>query len=231
MDIKFLLNHKTFRFVLLFLILLGGFALIKFLNIDIEHFHKQLSGYPILISGIIFIFLYVVITFFVWFGTIDIFRLAASLLFGAYWGTLFVWIAELINAYSLFHLSRKLGQEYIQERFKLNKKRIEEAKKSSSLLGIFALRLNPLVPFRVMDLAFGLTRVEFKTYFMGIVISSLIRIFWLQLILVGVGTNALKDIPAVMEYFQQNPWIVSFSGIYFLCVIILSIIALILRRK
>lgn len=224
-------QHKSFKFILLVLILLGGFFLIKFLNIDIEHYRENLASYPLTVSGPIFILLYVLVTFFMWFGTIDIFRLSASILFGAYWGTLFVWIAELINAFNLFYLSRKLGQEYVMERFHIKQKRIDQAQGGSSVLSIFALRFNPLVPFRVMDLAYGLTRVEFKTYFAGIVISSLIRIFWLQLILAGVGANVFKDMPAVMDYLQRNPLIIIFSAVYFLCVIILSIVALVVKIR
>ncbi len=222
-------QNKTVRFCLLITLLLICYFIGRHFSIDIEHYRDFLKGFPVLISGLIFIVLYVIITFFVWFGTIDLFRISASILFGAYWATLFVWIAELINAFTLFHLSRKLGQEYVLSKFKLDPKDLNKTKKDISFFNVFTLRSNPLIPFRLMDLGYGLTRISFGKYLGAISISSLIRIFWLQLILEGVGTNIFKDTNVIVEYLNVHPLVIIFSGIYFLIVIVLTIVAVVLK--
>ena len=223
------LSNKAYRFFLLLLILTGCFIIGRFLNIDAEGYRKTLNQFPIFISGLIFILLYVMVTFFIWFGTIDLFRISASLIFGAYWGTLFVWIAELINAFALFHISRKLGQEYVLSKFKMEEKDLTKTKDNAGFLGVFTLRINPLVPFRLMDLGYGLTRITFRKYLSAISVSSLVRIFWLQLILAGVGAAVFKDFSAVNRYLTENPLVLMFSGLYFLSVVLLSLVVVILK--
>ena len=63
--------------------------------------------------------LYVVLTFFIWFGPKDVFRIASGVIFGAEISTIYITIAETVNAILLFMLSRIFGREYIEKKFKL----------------------------------------------------------------------------------------------------------------
>lgn len=221
------LPSPTIRFFFFLLIILGLWLLGKFFNIDVLQYQALLKEYPLWLSASLFILLYVVVTFLVWFGTIDIFRISAAILFGGVVSTVIVWVAELINAFMLFHLSRKLGRDYVVEKFRLKAKYIEQAKERPSAFGVFVLRFNPLVPFRIMDLAYGLSKLRFKTYFKGIVFSSLVRIFWLQSIIAIVGQTAFKNPSLLIASLPEHPFILIYSAVYFLSVLILSVVAVI----
>ena len=102
-------------------------------------------------------------------------------------------------------------------------------KEDASLLGVAAWRINPLIPFRLMDLGYGLTPISFKKYFLAIVVVTFFRILWLQCILEGVGASLFKDVPAALDYFIENPIFLRYSGIYFLAVLGLTVVAIMAR--
>src|SRR5436189_110289 len=86
--------------------------------------------------------------------------------------------------------------------------------------------MNPLVPFRFMDLGFGLTKLPFTKYFLAVVLGSPLRIFWLQFILAGVGEALFKNPSALLDYLMAHQNVLFLSGIYFIGVIIATIIAI-----
>lgn len=157
-----------------------------------------------------------------------------AILFGPVVSTIFVWLAEMGNAFALFYLSRNLGREFVEQKFKLKSQQLDRVKEDSTYFGIFTLRINPLIPFRFMDLGAGLTSITFRKYFNGILLASLLRIFWLQSILAGIGTSIFQDIETARKFLMDNPIIVIYSALYFLVVIVFTIIALVakfVRRK
>ena len=222
-------QNKTFQFCILIALLFVFIFVGRYFNFDVERCREVLSKFPIVLSGLIFVVAYVVTTTFIWMGPKDVFRVVGAILFGAYVSTVFVWIGEMFNATILFFLSRKLGREFVQKKFNIGEGHLDKIKKEAGILGILALRINPLVPFRFLDLGYGLSRVSFKKYLSVIVIASGPRIFWLQFILADVGANVFKDIPALTAYFQNHPFIVQYSGMYFLLVIVLTILGV--KRK
>jgi uncharacterized membrane protein YdjX (TVP38/TMEM64 family) len=52
---------------------------------------------------------------------------------------------------------------------------------------IFLLRLNILIPYRVLDICFGLSKVSFKKYIVAVIAASLPRIFFLQFLVAMIG--------------------------------------------
>ena len=182
--------------------------------------------YPIALSGGIFIVLYIWLTIFTWIGPIDLFRVTGAVLFGPYYSTIFVYIAEMIIATILFNLSRKLGREYVQQRFKLKSKDIEDIKKDSGLFMLFTLRINPIVPYRVLDVVYGLTKMPFRSYFLIALIASFPRIFCLQFILAAVGAAVFKNPQALSSYLLGNRQVTLTAGLYLLLVFLLFFIAL-----
>ncbi|MCK5260241.1 MAG: TVP38/TMEM64 family protein [Candidatus Omnitrophica bacterium] len=227
-------NNKVLKFVLFLFILAACWYLGRVFDVDVPYYQKILARYPLALSGLIFVLLYVVTTTFIWFGPKDVLRIASAILFGAYVSTVFVWIGEMINATVMFYLSRILGREYVQQRLGAQSKKLEKMKDDSSFLGVLAWRINPLAPFRLMDLGYGLTQISFKKYFCAIVIVSFFRILWLQFILAGIGTSLFEDISAMMDYFRAHPVVLRYSGLYFLAVIAVTIMAVaarFLRRR
>ena len=223
------MKNRTLKFILFIIVIIVCWGIGRYYDFDLEYFQEFFSQFPVVLSGLIYVPLYIVLTFFVWVGPKDIFRVLGALLFGPYISTLFVWIAELGNAFVLFHFSRKLGREFIEKKFNLKPSRLDHVKENSSYFGVLTLRINPLVPFRFMDLGAGLTSITFKKYFNGILIASLVRIFWLQSILAGVGIAMFKDLNALQEFLLNNPTVIIYSALYFLVVIICTIIALVMK--
>ncbi len=222
------MKSSLFKFLILVGIIALGIVLGRFFNVTLDDVRSFFTQFPIIVSGIVFVLLYVVATTFILFGPKDILRTAAAFIFGPYVSTAFVWIGEVCNAVILFSISRSLGREYVQAKFNLKSETIEGVQhQGMSAFGIFVLRINPLIPFRLMDLSFGLSRVDLKKYISVCVIGSIPRIFWLQYIIHGVGANMFKDMASVQQYLLDNRAVLLYSLTYFLLIIVLSLAAFI----
>jgi len=222
-------NKKLLKFIVFLTIFLACWFLGRVFKFDVVSFRDFLLGFPLLLSGLIFVVLYVGTTTFIWFGPKDVLRISSAILFGAVVSTIFVWIGEMINAVVMFHLSRILGREYVQQRLRVKSKELDQMQDDSSFLGLIAWRVNPLIPFRLMDLGFGLTRVPFRKYFIAIIAISFFRILWLQFILAGIGANIFSDITVMLDYFLDNEQVVMFSMLYFLAVFVITVAAVLMR--
>jgi len=222
-------KNTTLNFVVFILILVICWVLGRVFHFNAETFRKVLAQYPIALSGIIFVVLYVLTTTFIWFGPKDVFRIAGAILFGGYVSTIFVWIAEMVNVVIMFQLSRILGRGFVEKKFRLRSADIDKVKKDSSFFGILALRVNPIIPFRLMDLGFGLSPVSLKKYWMIAFAASLPRIFWLQVILAEIGVGLLQRPKELIEYLIVHSEFIILSACYFAVVIILTIVAIIVK--
>ncbi len=222
-------NKKFLKFIIFLAIFLACWYLGRVFKFDVALYRELLSGFPLLLSGLIFVVLYVGTTTFIWFGPKDVLRISSAILFGTVVSTIFVWIGEMINAAVMFHLSRTLGREYVQQRFRVKSKELDQMQDDSSFLGLIAWRINPLIPFRLMDLGFGLTRVLFRKYFIAIIAISFFRILWLQFILAGIGANLFSDIAVMLDYFLDNQQVVMLSMLYFLAVFVITVSAILMR--
>jgi len=150
-------------------------------------------------------------------------------LFGAYISTVFIWIAEMCNIAILFHISRVLGRDFVEQRMGKRLASLDEKIEQSGFWGIFALRIVPLVPFRFLDLAAGLTKISFRKYFLVSAIGSPLRIFWIQFILAGISDSMLRNasfsemIPALVTYISRNTLVFFWSLAYGIAALIILI--------
>ena len=222
-------QNKVLKFTFFLAILGSCWYLGRIFKVDVPYYQTLLSSYPVTISGFIFVLLYVGTTTFIWLGPKDVLRISSAIIFGAMLSTVFVWIGEMINAAIMFHLSRVLGREYVQQRLGVKPEKLDQMKDVSSVLGVIAWRINPLIPFRLMDLGFGLTKITFAKYFFAIIAISFVRIYWLQFILAGIGINIFEDYSSMLKYLQNNPHAIQLSAVYFLVVIVVTVIAVGLR--
>jgi len=94
-----------------------------------------------------------------------IMTLAVGAVFGLGWGTLIVSFASAIGATLAFFTSRFLLRDWVQQRFGLQLAALNEGVKREGALYLFTLRLLPLVPFFVLNLAMGLTPIGTWTYY------------------------------------------------------------------
>jgi pyruvate/2-oxoglutarate dehydrogenase complex dihydrolipoamide dehydrogenase (E3) component/uncharacterized membrane protein YdjX (TVP38/TMEM64 family) len=91
--------------------------------------------------------------------------LAAGALFGVAWGTLLVSFASSIGAVLAFLAARFLLRDGVQRRFGPRLKEINRGLERDGPMYLFTLRLVPLVPFFVINLAMGLTAIRTWTFF------------------------------------------------------------------
>jgi uncharacterized membrane protein YdjX (TVP38/TMEM64 family) len=194
---------------------------------DTANLQKFLLEFPLWYSGISYIFFYVVVTFFIFFSK-DVLWLIAAVIFKPVLATLFICIAETINAFILFYLARYLGRAYVSKQVTGKYKTLDRRIGNISFFWLFIFRVAPLIPYRFLDLAAGLTRISFRKYLVAVVIGSPIKMFWIEYILYGVGTKIIKNPWAVVEYFATNKILLLFSLVYVLLVIL---VLLKLRKK
>jgi len=91
--------------------------------------------------------------------------LAAGAVFGLVTGTLLVSFASSLGATLAFLLSRFLLQEYVENKFGPTAERINKGVETEGGYYLFTLRLVPLFPFFVINLAMGLTRMKTLTFY------------------------------------------------------------------
>lgn len=213
------LNKSRFQFLAFTVSLLLLWYLGRLFPIDTQGLQKWLERYPLFARGAWFIVLYVVITFFV-FVSKDFFWLAGALLFGAVYSTLFIVISETINAFILFYFSRSLGKGYLDQALGGMYKKLDEKLAGMHFFWLFVFRAAPLIPYRFLDLAAGLTSVRFKKYLAAVILGTPLKTFWMQTILVGVGQNIYSHPYAVGEYLISHKGLYVFSLVYLLLVVL-----------
>jgi uncharacterized membrane protein YdjX (TVP38/TMEM64 family) len=71
----------------------------------------------------------------------------------------------------------------------------------------------PLIPYRVLDISFGLSRFSLKKYLLVVIIASPPRIFIIQFVLAAIKSMSVEKI---VEYFSANSFIALVFFIYFI---------------
>lgn len=212
---------RRYKYETEFLIFIFAIVLIwysgRYFHIDTHALQGSLERLPLFYSGIVYVALYVIVTFFIFFSK-DVFWLMGAVLFGPFLSALFICIAETINAFILFYLARSLGRVYIKRRLSEKYKRLDDKLGNINFFWLFIFRAAPLIPYRFLDLGAGLTRINFRRYLTAVVFGSPLKIFWIQYILFGLGKNAFNPY-ALAEYFLNNKALFLFSLIYIILVI------------
>jgi uncharacterized membrane protein YdjX (TVP38/TMEM64 family) len=226
-------NNQSVRFIVFVIVLVICFLVGRTFKVDLAACKDFLYSLPIFLSGIIFVILYVGLTCLIWFGPKDFLRVSSALIYGPYWSTVFVCVGEMLNLVVMFHLSRRLGRDYVQSKFNIKPADLDKVKEKGSIWGILALRINMLFSYRVLDLAYGLTQVEFKKYFWTSFFAAPLRIFVVQAVLSAIDLSKLKDPSGMFQYFTD--FLLSRQDILILCmsyvviVMVISIVAVILK--
>lgn len=91
--------------------------------------------------------------------------LLAGALFGFYFGSLIVSFASTIGATLAMLTSRFLIREWAERRFSGQAKKINSGMLKEGAYYLFSLRLIPLIPFFVINLALGLTRIKVVVFY------------------------------------------------------------------
>ena len=94
-----------------------------------------------------------------------ILTLAGGAVFGLLWGTLIVSFASTIGATLAFLAARFLFRDAVKSRFGERLKAIDAGVAKEGALYLFTLRLVPVFPFFVINLAMGLTNLKTQTFY------------------------------------------------------------------
>jgi uncharacterized membrane protein YdjX (TVP38/TMEM64 family) len=180
--------------------------------VNLELIQEKLVGWPLAYSGAVFVLLYVIVTFFIWFSK-DAFWLMSAVIFGPYVSAVLILLAEFINAGVLFSLSRNLGRGFLEKNLSGRYKRLDEKIRGINFFWLLLFRAAPLIPYRFLDIAAGLTGISFRRYFYAVLMGSPLKIFWIQNILYGVGKNVYNP-RALGEYMLGNKLLLSLSILY-----------------
>jgi len=91
--------------------------------------------------------------------------LAGGAVFGLFWGTVIVSFASTIGATLAFLAARFLFRDAVKSRFGARWREIDEGVNREGAFYLFTLRLIPLFPFFIINLAMGLTALSTQTFY------------------------------------------------------------------
>ncbi len=212
-------NKHEIGFLVLIIALILMCYLGRYFHIDTSVLQRSLGRFPLLFRCALYIVLYVIVTFFIFFSK-DVFWLMGAVLFGPALSALFICISEVINAGILFYLARHLGRAYVEKSLTEKYKKLDERLGKINFFWLFIFRVAPLIPYRFLDLAAGLTRIHFRRYLAAVIFGTPLKMFWIQYILFGVGESMFKNPYALVDYFLANKTLLVFSFMYFILVIL-----------
>ncbi|MGB5324181.1 MAG: FAD-dependent oxidoreductase [Pseudomonadales bacterium] len=91
--------------------------------------------------------------------------LAGGALFGLFWGTVAVSFASTIGSLLAFLAARYLLRDWVQQRFAARMQKIDEGVQRDGAFYLFTLRLVPIFPPALINLAMGLTAMRGWTFY------------------------------------------------------------------
>jgi len=206
-------NNPSFRFLIFFILVLIFLFVGRVYSIDQEGIQNYLGRIPVVWSGIVFVVLYVVLSFFIWLGPKDIFKIVGVLVYGLYTSTLLIYIAEMINVLALFSLSRFMGRDFVAQKLPGKIQQIDQAVSRTGFFSIFFARFFPIIPFRFLDIGFGLTKIRLRKYWSICLLSSPLRIFFVQLFL-SLGLDTVMNPQKLEQYLTAHPHIMGVTFLY-----------------
>lgn len=221
-------NNYRLGLLILILVLCLSFYLSRYIPQDLQGLQRSLAEFPLAVSAVLYVVLYVIITFFVFFSK-DLFWFMGAFLFGPFLSAALICAAEVINAFILFNISRLLGRGYVEKKLSGRYHNLDEKLGKISLFWLFVLRAAPLIPYRFLDLASGLTSLRFRRYLIAVIFGTPIKMFWIQYIIYSVGRSIFSDPKTLMEYFLSHK-ILLFLGFGYIILIIMALIKMLKRE-
>lgn len=145
-----------------------AFDLGKYLSLDYLQSQKQqllsFKAQNLGLTAFIFFVIYILTTALSIPGA-TVLTLAAGFIFGVVHGTIIVSFASTIGATLAFLVSRFLLRDFVYDKFKDRFEKINKGVEKDGAFYLFSLRLIPVFPFFLINLAMGLTRIKTFTYF------------------------------------------------------------------
>lgn len=186
-DLKSNLKNSLLILVIICILITGlGIYLIRGIDpVQLQVWLKQMGIW----APILYIALYTI-------GTLCILpstplNLAGGAIFGTGLGTLWTSIGALIAAILAFLFTRTIGREVVAKRLAGRWQTIDTELCNGGLFYMFAIRLQPIIPYGLVNFASGLTSVTFKDYVLGTALGTVPGV--LPFVMIGSsGVTALK---------------------------------------
>jgi uncharacterized membrane protein YdjX (TVP38/TMEM64 family) len=163
-------RNKVLLCVVIAGLVLAFFAFDLRQYVALEFFHSRrdaITSYVAsapLASSALFFLLYVAMTGLSVPGAF-VLTIIAGALFGLVWGTALVSFAASIGATLAFLTSRVLLRDWVQRKLGSRLDAVNAGVEKEGAYYLFALRLTPVFPFFVINLAMGLTRLRAWTFY------------------------------------------------------------------
>ena len=93
-------------------------------------------------------------------------------LFGPWLGMLWTSLAAIIAAVVAFYFSRTTGRDRIAKRLAGRWQKMDAEVKRGGLFYMFAIRLVPIMPYGLVNLAAGLTSIRFQDFLVGTILGT-----------------------------------------------------------
>ena len=105
-----------------------------------------------------------------------------AVLFGAYWGFVYVWFGAMIGAAAAFYIGRSLGRDFAASLIGDRLRKYDDSIERNGFATVLYLRLI-YFPFTPLNFGLGLTKVHFRDYLfgtgMGILVGTFIFTFFI----------------------------------------------------
>ena len=118
-------------------------------------------------GGVAFMGIYILAT--IAFLPASLITLAAGVVFGVVWGSIYVFVGATLGAIAAFLVGRYLIRGWVSKKIAGNSKfvAIDQAVAEEGFKIVLLTRLSPVFPFNLLNYAFGVTGVALKDYALG----------------------------------------------------------------
>ena len=146
--------------------------------------------------------------------------LAGGAVFGWQLGVVYSWIGCFLGAIGGYAMARWLGGSAIRQLLGRHVEKLDRLTAAPSFLALFRLRVNPIVPFNVLNFASGLSRVPVRPYLSstaaGILPATIVYVYFADSVIDGAT-----------EARQRALWHIVLASVV---IILLSLSPKLLRR-
>jgi pyruvate/2-oxoglutarate dehydrogenase complex dihydrolipoamide dehydrogenase (E3) component/uncharacterized membrane protein YdjX (TVP38/TMEM64 family) len=157
---------------------LGRYLSLEFIKSQQGQLEAWRAAHP-LMAALTFFGIYIGVTALSLPGA-TILTLAAGAIFGLGWGSLITSFAASIGATLAFLISRAVLRDWVQARFGDRLAAINDGVRKDGAFYLFTLRVVPLFPFFLINLAMGLTHIRVLTFYwvsqLGMLMGTLVYV-------------------------------------------------------
>jgi uncharacterized membrane protein YdjX (TVP38/TMEM64 family) len=162
-------------FVIFVLLVIFGFVIYDSAENQVHLLDFQTTAKELgLWAPIVFILFYIV-------GVIFLpstpFMVLAGILFGFKLGFIYSLIGSLVSANLVFKISRHLGKEWVenilQKKYLRKIGEYNQKLENKGVLDLVVLRILPIMPFNVLNILMGVSRINIQNYMLGNIIGLL----------------------------------------------------------